>query len=84
MERKYDYRMGNMVLMEEVIGGRIRGRPGWVGIDGVKVEDAQQCAKGRKEWRALVHMKMTEFYAAICVPVFFQTSLPRFGGLSPG
>ena len=43
-----------MVLMEEVIGGRIRGRPGWVGMDDVKVEDAQQCTKGRKEWRALV------------------------------
>ena len=46
-------------------GGRVRGRPrlGW--MDGVKVafgnrgmtvEAARQCAKDRKEWRALVQM----------------------------
>ena len=51
--------------MAEVSGGRVRGRPrlGW--MDGVKValgnrvmpvEAAQQCAKDRKAWRALVHM----------------------------
>ena len=51
--------------MEEVSGGRIRGRPrlGW--MDGVKValgnrgmtvETSCQFAKDRKEWRALVHM----------------------------
>ena len=51
--------------MAEVSGGRVRGSPrlGW--MDGVKValgnrgmtaEAARQCAKDRKEWRALVHM----------------------------
>ena len=50
-------------LMAKVSGGRVRGRPrlGW--MDGVKVplsnsgmtvEAARQCAKERKEWRALV------------------------------
>ena len=57
--------MARRVLMAEVSGGRVRGRPrlGW--MDGVKValgnrgmtvEGARQCAKDRKAWRALVHM----------------------------
>ena len=57
--------MSRRVLIAEVGGGRIRGRPrlGW--MDGVKValanrgmmvEAARQCAKDRKKWRALVHM----------------------------
>ena len=57
--------MARRVLMAEVSGGRVRGRPklGW--MDGVKValgnrgmtvKAARQCAKDRKEWRALVHM----------------------------
>ena len=57
--------MARRVLMAEVCGGRVRGRPrlGW--MDGVKmalgnrgmtVEAARQCAKDRKEWRALMHM----------------------------
>ena len=65
VERMDEYRMTRRVLMAEVSGGRVRGRPrlGW--IDGVKValgnigmtvEAARQCAKERKEWRALVHM----------------------------
>ena len=60
-----EYRMARRVLMAEASGGRVRGRPrlGW--IDGVKValgnrgmtvEPERQCAKNRKEWRALVHM----------------------------
>ena len=60
-----DYRMARRVLMAEVNGGRVRGRPrlGW--MDGVKValgdrgrtvDAARQFAKDRKEWRALVHM----------------------------
>ena len=45
--------------------GRVRGRPRLCWMDGVKValgnrgmtvEAARQCAKDRKEWRALVHM----------------------------
>ena len=66
--------MARRVLMTEVSGGQVRGRP-WLGwMDGVKValdhreisvEAAQQCAKDRKEWRALVHMKLNTFHAAI-------------------
>ena len=51
--------------MAEVSGGRVRGRPIFGGMDGVKValgnrgmmvEAAQQCGKNRKKWIALVHM----------------------------
>ena len=63
MERIDEYRMARRVLMSEVSGGRVRGRPrlGW--MDGVKValsnggmsvEAVRQCAKDRKEGRALV------------------------------
>ena len=57
------YRMARRVLMAEVSGGRVRGRPrlGW--MDGVKValgnrrkNDGGGFAKDRKVWRALVHM----------------------------
>ena len=65
VEKMDEYRMARRVLMAEVSGGRVRGRPrlGW--MDGVKValgnremtvEAARQCAKGWKAWRALVHM----------------------------
>ena len=65
VERMDEYRMARRVLMAEVTGGRVRGRPrlGW--MDGVKValgnrgmamESARQFAKDWKEWRALVHM----------------------------
>ena len=61
MERMDDYRMARRVLMAEVSGGQVRGRPrlGW--MDGVKValgnrgmtvEAARQCAKDWKESRA--------------------------------
>ena len=51
--------------MAEVSWGRVRGRPRLRWMDGVKValgyrgmtvEAVRQCAKDRKEWRALVHM----------------------------
>ena len=56
VERMDEYRMARRVLMAEVSGRRVRGRPrlGW--MDGVMVEAARQCAKDRKKWRALVHM----------------------------
>ena len=74
MERMDANRMARKVLMAEVSGGRVRGRPrlGW--MDGVKValgnrgmtvEAARQCAKDRKAWRALVHMLLNEFNAAM-------------------
>ena len=63
--RMDEHRMARRVLMAEIRGGRVRGRPrlGW--MDGVKValsnrgmtmEAARQCSKERKAWRALVHM----------------------------
>ena len=65
VERMDDYLMARRVLTTEVSGGRVRGRPrlGW--MDGVKVafgnrgmtvEAARQCAKDRKEWRALIYL----------------------------
>ena len=54
--------MARRVLMAEVSGERVRGRPRFIWMDGVKValgnrrmmvEAARQYAK---EWRALVHM----------------------------
>ena len=65
--------MARRVLMAEVSGGRVRGRPrlGWMdgvkvalGNSGMKAEAAQQCAKDRKEGRALVHM---DIFAWHCV-----------------
>ena len=56
--------------MAEVSEGRVKERPrlGW--MDGVKElwateEAARQCGKDWKEWRALVHMQLNEFHAAI-------------------
>ena len=63
--RMEEYCMARRVLMAEVSGGRVQGRPRLGGMDGMKValgnigmtvEAARQCAKDRKEWRALVHM----------------------------
>ena len=65
VERMHEYRVARRVLMAEVCEGRVRGRPMLGFIDGVMValgnrgitvEAAIQCAKERKEWRALVHM----------------------------
>ena len=65
VERMDKHRLARRVLMTEVSGGRVRGRPrlGWMdgvkvalGNRGVTVEAARQCAKDWKEWRALVHM----------------------------
>ena len=65
VERMDEHRMARRVLMAEVSGGRIRGRPrlGWMagvkvalGSRGMTVEAARQCAKDQKAWRALVHM----------------------------
>ena len=60
-----EYHMARRVLIGNLSGGRLRGRPrlGW--MDGVKVvlgdrgmtvKAARHCTKDRKEWRALVHM----------------------------
>ena len=36
-----------------------------LGNRGMMVEAARQCAKDRKEWRALVHMSLNEFHASM-------------------
>ena len=60
-----EYRTARRVLVAEVSGGRVRERPRLSFMDGVKtslanrimtVEAALQCAKYRKDWRALVHL----------------------------
>ena len=65
MERIDEYRRARRVLKAEVSGERVRGRPtlGWMagvnlalGNRRMTVEAARQCAKDRKEWRALVNM----------------------------
>ena len=57
VERMDECRMARRVLMAEVSGGRVRGRPrlGWMdgvkvalGNRGITVEAARQCAKDRK------------------------------------
>ena len=61
VERMDESRMARRVLMAEVSGERVRGRPrlGWMdgvkvalGNRGVTVEAARQFAKDRKVWRA--------------------------------
>ena len=63
--RMDEYRMARRVLIAEVSGGQVRGRPGFGWMDGMKValsnrgttvEAARQCAKDKKEWRAVVHL----------------------------
>ena len=65
VERMDEYRTARRVLIAEVSGGRVRGRPRLDWMDGVKVslgnrgmtvEAARQCAKDQKEWRAPLHM----------------------------
>ena len=57
--------MTRSVVMAVVSGGRVRGRLrlGWMddakvalGNRGMTMEAARQCAKDRKEWRAIVHV----------------------------
>ena len=65
VDRMDDYCMAKRMLMAEVSGGQVRGRPRLSWMDGVKValgkrgmtvEAARQCAKDEKVWRALAHM----------------------------
>ena len=65
VERMDESRLSRRVMMAEVSGGRVRGRPrfGWMegvkvamGNRGLTVEAARRCARDRNEWRALVRM----------------------------
>ena len=94
VERMDEYRMARRVLMAEVSGGRVRGRPRLEWMDGVKValgnrgmtvEAARKCAKDRKERRALVHMYLNESHAAIFAwPCVLSDSPPMVWWLSHG
>ena len=94
VERMDEYRMARRVLMAEVSGGRVRGRPRLDWTDGMKValgnrgmtvEAARQCAKDRKDWRALVHMSLNEFHATIFAwPSVLSGRPPVLWWLSPG
>ena len=54
---KNEYRMARGVLMAEVRGGRVRGGPEVTFANkGMLVEPARQCAKDRKEGRALEYI----------------------------
>ena len=59
--------MSRRVLMAEVSGGQVLGRPrlGW--MDGVKVAlgNRGMTVECSKEWKALVHMLLNEFHTAI-------------------
>ena len=91
VERMDECRIARRVLMAEVSGRRVRGRPrlGW--MDGVKValgnrggtvKAARQCAKDRKAWRALVYICnwMSFMRPFLLGPVFFRTALLCSGG----
>ena len=66
VERIDEHRMARRVMMAEVSGGRVRGRPrlGWMDSEKVALGNTgindRGCAsmriKDRKEWRTLVHM----------------------------
>ena len=75
VERKDEYHKARRVLMAEVSGGRVQGRPrlGWMdglkvdlGNRGMTVEAARQCAKYRKEWKAVKEMT---FYISLVLTV---------------
>ena len=60
------------MLITEVSAVRVLGIPRLDWMDGVNVSlcsswmtvvAARQCANGRKEWRALVHMQLVEFHS---------------------
>ena len=65
VERMDEYSVARRVMMAEVSGRRLRGRPrlGWMdGVEvalinrGMTVEAARQCSRDRKVWRALVRI----------------------------
>ena len=56
-----------------------------LGNRGMTVQAARQCTKDRKEWRALVHMKLNEFHVVIFAwPCVLSDRPPVLRWLSPG
>ena len=79
LERMDEYRVERRVLMAEVSGGRVRGRPRLVWMDGVKVRDnAWKTGKSGEPWYICNWMSFTLPF--LLGPVFFRTSLPCSGG----
>ena len=86
--------MARRVLMAEVNGWREPGRSrfGWMdsvkvalGIKGMTVEAARQCANDRRQWRSLVHMLLNGFHAEICAwPCVLPDHTPVLWWLTPG
>ena len=89
LERMDEYRMARRVLMAEVSGGRVQGRPrsGWMG--GVKVasgnrgmmwrlrDNARKTGKSEEQWYICNGMSYTRPF--LLGPVFFRTTLPCSG-----
>ena len=82
VERMKDYRMARRVLMAEVSGGRVRGRPRLVWMDGVKValdnrgmtvEAARKTGKRGEPWYICNCMSFTLPF--LLGPVFFRTAV---------
>ena len=82
--------MARRVLMAEVSGGRVRGRPrlGWMdgvkvalGNRGITVEAARQCAEYRKSGEPWYKCNRMSFMRQFLLgTVFFRIALPRSGG----
>ena len=93
VERMDEYRMARRVLMAEVSGGGTRETEArldeWC-EGGLRQQrnDGEGCAtmaKDRKEWRALVHMSLNEFHAAIFAWHYVLSDRPPvLWWLSPG
>ena len=94
VERMDEHRMARRVLMAEVSGERVRGRPrlGWIygvnvalGNRAMTVEAPRQCPKDQKEWRDLVHKQLNEFHATIFAwPCVLSNRHPMLWWLSLG
>ena len=89
LERMEEYRFAIRVLMMEVGGCPVRGRPrlGWMdgmkvalGNRGLTVEAPRQYARDWKKWSALVHMLLKEFHVTIFAwPCVLSDRLDAFG-----
>ena len=53
-----------------------------LGNRGMTVQAARQCVKDSKEWRALVHMELNEFHAAIFTVIAYFTVIIKICSIS--
>ena len=91
VERMDEHRIARRVLMAEVSGGRVQGRPRLGRMDGVKValcnrgmmlEAARKLGKSREPWCICNRLGFTR--PLLLGPVFFRTALPCSGGYHLG